>query len=34
MGINQASLFPDLDGFAQSLTGRIAYPESLGIDDT
>ena len=32
MGINQASLFPDLDGFAESLTRRIAYPESLGVN--
>ncbi len=32
MNINQASLFPDLDGFAQSLRTRIAHPESLGID--
>lgn len=32
MNINQATLFPDLDGFAESLRTRIAHPESLGID--
>jgi FRG domain len=32
MNINQATLFPDLDAFAQSLRTRIAHPESLGID--
>ncbi len=31
MNITQASLFPDLDGFAQSLRTRMAYPKSLGI---
>jgi hypothetical protein len=31
MNINQATLFPDLDGFAESLRTRIAHPESLGI---
>lgn len=33
MNINQVTLFPDLDGFAQSLRTRIAHPESLGITD-
>lgn len=32
MNINQATLFPDLGGFAESLRTRIAHPESLGID--
>lgn len=31
MNISQASLFPDLGGFAESLRTRIAHPESLGI---
>ncbi len=31
MNITQASLFPGLDGFAQSLRTRIAHPKSLGI---
>jgi len=33
MNINQSTLFPDLNGFAESLRTRIAHPESLGIDD-
>ena len=32
MNINQATLFPDIDGFAESLRTRIAHPESLGIE--
>ena len=31
--INQATLFPDLDGFAGSLRTRIAHPGSLGLND-
>lgn len=31
MNINQASLFPDLDGLAKSLRTRVAMPETLGI---
>lgn len=34
MNINQATLFPDLDGFAESLRTRIAHPESLGVEDS
>jgi hypothetical protein len=33
MNISQATLFPDLEGFAQSLINRIADPRSLGIED-
>jgi hypothetical protein len=33
MNISQASLFPDLDGFAKSLRTRVAMPETLGIFD-
>ena len=33
MNVNQVTLFPDLDGFAESLRTRIAHPESLGIYD-
>jgi len=33
MNINQATLFPDLDGFAESLRTRIAHPESLGVTE-
>jgi hypothetical protein len=31
MNINQATLFPDLGGFAESLGRRLAYPEIFGI---
>ncbi|OGW03427.1 MAG: hypothetical protein A2Z59_09400 [Nitrospinae bacterium RIFCSPLOWO2_02_39_17] len=34
INISQATLFPDLGGFAQSLTNRIADTTSLGIEDT
>lgn len=30
--IHQAALFPDLDGFAESLWTKLAYPEQLGIE--
>lgn len=33
MNISQASLFPDLGGFAKSLTTRVAMPETLGVFD-
>lgn len=33
ININQATLFPDLGGFAKSLINRIADPRSLGIED-
>jgi len=33
MNINEATLFPDLGGFARSLRTRIAHPKSLGITD-
>jgi len=33
INISQATLFPDLGGFAKSLTNRIADPRSLGIED-
>lgn len=31
MNIHQATLFPDLDGFSQSLRTRFASPQSLGL---
>jgi len=31
MNISSAALFPDLDGFAKSLWGYLAFPERLGI---
>lgn len=32
MNINNATLFPGLQGFAQSLQTQLAYPEKFGID--